>query len=453
MPYLEQRAPLVIILGAFFCLSVPLALLHVVPNFLGFFPSVFLLYVVGLGTTHFFVTLAVYLQAQNREHFRSSTRNRLIYFAAPPAILGLYALSAATDFRARHVELAAAVFSSLRFFDFFHVGRQSAGVLRLFERPRREALPAWLPRAENAFFVGMALLQWETFLLGGRFGADRVSARIPAIMLAVIALAIIASHARSWLASRALSTHATSHAWLPLLYFALQAASAAAAVWQTRLYLSALAMHYVEYHVMMRPRCFETPLDTRHALDRAAAFVRERRGLFYGLLLAVAVGFELRSYAPADLSPSTTFCVHVFDGIFLVHYFLEAFLWKFSDPFYRRTLGPLYLEPHPRPSRAAPRPWPQAAPWLALALLSALVLAAFQGWLASAVRSVDQLALAPLGAENHLRWGIDFARRGELASARRHLDLAERLHQGDPRTTAARLWLQRQLASQGSSEP
>lgn len=458
MSYLEQRAPIAIVLGAFFALFLPLALAQVVPNFLGFLPYAFLAYVVGLGTTHFFVTLAVYLEAQNRAHFASSARNRLIYFAAPLAILSLFAWSAATDFRVRHAELAAGLFSAVRFFDFFHVGRQSVGMLQLFKRPHARALPGWLRRAENAFFVGMALLQWETFLLGGRFAAERWSARIPAAALGALALAIALQHARSWAArsrtgrreasgieAPASGAAPAARAWLPLLYFALQAVSSAAAVYQTRLYLVALAMHYVEYHVIMRPRCFETPLDPRHALDRAAAFVRGRPGAFYALLLVIALGFELRNYAPEGLAPSTKFLVHFFDGIFFVHYFLEAFLWKFSDPFYRRTLAPLYLEPRAPGAGAAHRLGTLTARGVGVALLALLGIALARPWLAPAAREFERVAIAPLGAENHLRWGVELAKDGELARAQRHLREADRLQGGDPRTTAALRWVEQRL--------
>ena len=47
--------------------------------------------------------------------------------------------------------------------------------------------------------------------------------------------------------------------WLPLAYLTLQAACAASAVYDTRLYLTALVMHYVEYHAIMWPRLFRSP--------------------------------------------------------------------------------------------------------------------------------------------------------------------------------------------------
>ena len=35
----------------------------------------------------------------------------------------------------------------------------------------------------------------------------------------------------------------------------------------------------------------------------------------------------------------------MFNGLFVMHYFVEAFIWKFSDPFYRKSLMPLYFSP------------------------------------------------------------------------------------------------------------
>jgi len=41
---------------------------------------------------------------------------------------------------------------------------------------------------------------------------------------------------------------------------------------------------------------------------------------------------------------------NLFNGVFVTHYFIEAFIWKFSNPYYRGSLGPLYF---PRPAFTA----------------------------------------------------------------------------------------------------
>src|SRR5439155_15616876 len=79
----------------------------------------------------------------------------------------------------------------------------------------------------------------------------------------------------------------------PAAYFLLQTTSALLAAYSTALYGIALAMHYVEYHVLMLPRCFDTSLNPRHWTDRVFARLRSSRIIFYVLLLAAAVGVSL----------------------------------------------------------------------------------------------------------------------------------------------------------------
>ena len=45
----------------------------------------------------------------------------------------------------------------------------------------------------------------------------------------------------------------------------------------------------------------------------------------------------------AGPTSSYTALVAIFDGLFVFHYFVEMFIWRFSEPYYRQTLGPLYF--------------------------------------------------------------------------------------------------------------
>jgi hypothetical protein len=42
--------------------------------------------------------------------------------------------------------------------------------------------------------------------------------------------------------------------------------------------------------------------------------------------------------------------IALFDGIFVFHYFVEMFIWKFSDPHFRKMLAGLYFTPAPKPA-------------------------------------------------------------------------------------------------------
>ena len=299
MTFFERPLPIALIFGSFFLVFVPLWLLQWLPNFADALPSVALVHAVGLGTTHFFITLAVYVSRENRAYFASSVRNRLVYFAAPLAILAFFAWAEGSGLRTREPLVAGYLFGALRFLDFFHVGRQSVGMLQLWKRPVGAALPSWSRRAENAFFVGMALMQWQTFRVGGSFAEDDPSFTLPSAALFVLFAVIALSYVR---AVERLGAEAGRAPWLALAYFAMQALSAAVAVYDTRFYLAALTLHYVEYHVIMAPRCFaEVP--GRVPADRPAAVLRAHPFAFYALLLAVVLGGELRNHGPGAPAP------------------------------------------------------------------------------------------------------------------------------------------------------
>jgi hypothetical protein len=424
LPYFERPLPVALILGSFGVLFVPLLLLSVLPNWFAWLPHFFLLQVIGLGTTHFFITLAVYFDGAHLRHFASSNANRLVYFAVPASLLLLFAWVAAYDLRAQRPTFALYFFALVRFFDFFHVQRQSFGMLQIFKRPAAAALPASLRSWENAFFIGMAMLQWETFASGGSFRPTAPYALIPAIALGGIFSFIAGTHLRG-----ALARGGERQRWVPSTYFVMQACCAGAAAWRTELYLVSLALHYLEYHVIMAPRVLAVPTDRRYAIDRITAPVRARPVVFYGLLLAVVALFEARNHVSSTLPFSTSFLVHIFDGIFVVHYFTEAFLWKFGEPFYRATLGPLYFGGEAPPERTQPR-WPRPAPLLAAVAAVVIALVALRG-------AIERAVIAPLHAKNHLRWGLELARRGDFEPARLHLQLASEKQPDDAYTREA----------------
>ena len=122
-------------------------------------------------------------------------------------------------------------------------------------------------------------------------------------------------------------------------------------------------MHYVEYQVVMAPRCFNSSLDPKSRLDRWFGELRERPILFYAALVGIAgvVTLFVRQSMDAmfpgagrlDRSMSYMLVVSVFDGIFVFHYFVEAFIWKFSDPYFRQSLAGLYVSPNEQAAKPA----------------------------------------------------------------------------------------------------
>ena len=138
--------------------------------------------------------------------------------------------------------------------------------------------------------------------------------------------------------------------WVPIVYFTLQSLAGALSVWYTALYNIALAMHYVESHVVMMPRVFGPPVESTSRADRLRRAISPTKAVFYAGLLALAWGIWFAQRTQLYLDPQASvlpvrLVVHALDGIFLTHFFIEAFVWKFSKPHYRETLGPRYFAP------------------------------------------------------------------------------------------------------------
>jgi hypothetical protein len=452
--YFERPIPIALVLGIFAFGVVPLALLQLVPNFVGVVPHLMLLCAVGLGTSHFFLTLAIYFSRSHLQYFRSSLQRALIYFGLPILIFGFLAWIASSGVRDTHPHEVAYLFAFVRMLDFFHVGRQSFGMLQLWKRPLRD-VPAWTRGAENTFFVGAAAMQWQSFWVGGQFPGERIEGLLPAAALGVLFVSIASVYARLVAAGGGRA------AKLAFAYFVVQAICSAAAIYRTWLYLTVLAVHYLEYHVIMYPRCFSPEPEAAAAATSRRAhwldWLRTRPLVFYALLVPLLIAFQLRNSIQPGSRP-LTFLIHVFDGIFVVHYVMDAFLWRFGNPFYRQLLGPLYFgaatssatgsatsgsEPNSAATSTLQRStrhqtWAFGAAKLGLALLAIImvpVLSPGAGTLAASV-------IDPIHAKNHLRWGIELAQRGDFIAAKQHLTEAMKRDPAGADAPAALRWVQ-----------
>jgi hypothetical protein len=448
--YFERPLPIALVLGSFVVGVVPLALLQLVPNFFGIVPYLMLLCAVGLGTSHFFLTLAIYLSRTHLQHFTSTPQRALLYFGLPIAIFGFLAWVASSGIREAYPTQIAYLFAFIRLLDFYHVGRQGFGMLQLWKRPL-EALPPWTRGAENTFFVGAALMQWQTFWVGGQFPGDRIEGMLPAAALAVLFVSIATAYARQ------IAAGGGRPAQLAFAYFVVQALCSAAAVYRTWLYLTALAVHYLEYHVIMYPRCFRpeaVPEATNARREGWLGWIRARPLVFYALLVPLPILVELRNSIQAGSRP-LTFLIHIFDGIFVVHYVMDAFLWRFGNPFYRQVLGPIYLgaaTSAQSDSFGSKRLQPQAArsqTWAfgaAIVAVSAVTLAAAHA-LSPTARKLEASVIDPIHAQNHLRWGLELAQRGNYAAAKQHLSEALKRNPGAPDARSALQWVESRESS------
>jgi hypothetical protein len=343
---LQQRFVRPLILAAFAVLTLPLcALAAASENFLEPW-SLGWLYVCALGTTHFVLTLTIYLQSSNLSYFGSTWKKRLLYFLVPVLIFVFFDLYRALRIALLLPAVDLLVRCGIRLLDFQHFNRQSFGVFQLFKGKSKE-YPPWVRKVESHYFLGLTLLLFFTFLSGGQFDIDNLWTRLAVLFVLCFLVPLLVGYARVWKQSAN-----RSDLLFPFGYFLLQSCSAALAIADNRFYLCCLAMHYVEYHVLMYPRCFHSRLDPRSRTDRLFARLRGNKVAFYAVLFGLAglvtyctwigMGALIDREAGAP-NASYLALVSLFDGLFVFHYFIEMLIWKFSDPYYRQTLGPLYF--------------------------------------------------------------------------------------------------------------
>ena len=147
----------------------------------------------------------------------------------------------------------------------------------------------------------------------------------------------------------------------PLGYFLIQVSAIFATVIHMRFYVVALAVHYVEYHVLIVSRTAHAALRPASAVDRLLGWLIAKPLRLAAVVVVIAGFFDLTRHGAFGLgavlagSPlPLRFTFYMLDGVFLFHYFVESFIWKFSEPYYRQSLKFLApAKPVPAAARAA----------------------------------------------------------------------------------------------------
>jgi hypothetical protein len=362
--FFQRDLPAYAILASFLVLTLPLTLLAAYAPDSQRIRAVLVVYIFVLGVSHFVLTPTIYLQSSNLRYFNGSWRNRIIYFAIPVAIFLFFDLYATFQVAVVYPLAAMAVRAGIRYLDFSHFSRQTRGVLQLYKTRAGIKFPAWTRPTEALYFFALSLLLFTSFVGGGRFALNTAASLIVAVstgaLFVAMAAGFVVAHIRS--ASR-------TAILLPLLYFLFQTSAAVLATYNLAFYGVALAMHYVEYHLLMSPRCFKSTLDPGSPTDKVFGMLRANKLVFYSLLFLVAL---IVTVFTADFSamlamlqglagrgrqmPSSSLVLFaLFDGLFVFHYFVESFIWRFSEPHYRQTLGPLYFGSRPQPAAGSVR--------------------------------------------------------------------------------------------------
>lgn len=361
----DSKLPPRVIIASFFFLTLPLVALSAITTD-KWFVSV---YIWLFGVTHFVLTLSVYLQSENLKYFRASAKNIFLFFVVPLAILMSFYVIGVLQLNARWPLFAIGLGIVIRVLDFNHLNRQTYGVYQMFKARTGLRPPAAIKKVEQAYLFSLTALMLTTFLAGGvcplpairRWSGVALIAKPgqPILSLTVLQPVFVVL---AWLTFGLAVVNVTLlvRAWKAggqprgigeaFGYIGVQTGAALFAVVSFPLYFATLATHYVEYHVLMYPRCFKCRLNETKGLDRWFGRLRRNTIVFYGAIVLVAgIVLVLRA---ASGSPALTLpyraVVSIFDGLFVFHYFVEMLIWRFSDPFFRKTLGSLYFTPRPR---------------------------------------------------------------------------------------------------------
>ena len=354
--FFEQRWPVVVILGSFLTLTLPVAVMAATGldrTALG------TAYVWLFGATHLVLTVTIYCTRANLRHFNSSWRNRTVFLAVPLGIVLVFGLVHGLRLGAEWPVAIGLLYAVVRLFNFLHLTRQTFGVYQLFKARAKVKVPAWAKQAENASGFALVGALFVTHLSGGWCpllvaGGPLSMANLPPLYPAQMSIGWLqlgwvgfVGVAVGLYAAAVRTVPGTGAGLSARLYLTGQTLSTLAAAVFLPFYLAALAVHYVEYHILMWPRVFRLPLDPTSRLDRTYGWVRSRPALFYGLLLLIAAGVigGMDAMMPTEVVGPYSGLLVLFDVCVVGHYFLEMFIWKFSDPHFRRTLSNLYFAP------------------------------------------------------------------------------------------------------------
>lgn len=347
--FLARPLPLTLVFSSFFFITVPLVALEHAHAFDDWRVSPTFVYVAVMGMSHFLITFPVYLNSTNLEHFTGTWFNRFMYFVVPVLIVVVIAVVYGMRGFERSAGLLGLVsfwvFAFLRGLDFYHVLRQSFGV---FELTKSQVKLRYTPSAKNmsrAFFMAMFLLQFHTFTHDKAFHADAISIGLIAVATALF-LALMGVLVHRLVTA---SPEDRSYAWVPIAYLMAQGLCAVLVAYRSIFYLASLAMHYTEYHVLMQPRVFAN-LGTKAKVDRFMQWCKRHQLVFYGVLVAASVFFYMgptvfNGFKHPMGNHGWIYWLFIIQTMMAtLHFYVDALLWRFGNPFYQKTLGPIYFK-------------------------------------------------------------------------------------------------------------
>ena len=330
---LPQRASLKtsVIFSSFFVLTLPLIIYSIVTSASIDNSLIIRLYFIFFGFTHFCLTPFLYLQNDNVAYFTSSIKKIFIYVVVPILIVVTFSILRITTIRDEYPWIDTALTTFILSFNFYHWSRQCFGILQILKKIDVKT-DSFLILIENMHFILLSIAMIITYLSGGEFSFQNFYYAPVLVLFAITSITLLLKNYR--ISSKLLCG--------PNIYILLQSTAGLLTIYRTQFYIAALAMHYIEYHLVMHTRLFKVSLSDV-GLDKIFSILRKSQVIFYLILFNMAC---LAAYciSTTKMHPPVAFnlFLSIFDGLFVFHFYIEMFVWKFSDPFYKKSIGPLF---------------------------------------------------------------------------------------------------------------
>ncbi len=293
----------------------------------------------GAGPFHFGATWFPYFDRQNFQHFWQDPLKRKVFFWAPPAILAI-------SIGAFFICVPLITFIWL-VWTIQHIVQQNVGILLLYHRYQEgEAMVdrGIEVRSQQLSAVFFSLMFFHRIMMNGLLSPLMNILELIALIAAVLAIRLyIVSLCKQLQSGCSLNLSAFSF-WLFSVFCMAPAAFIGKDYAQA--FIIPLTVHWFQYlainYVLVNRKYshqsnLSQNLPVSHPLLLFLAVC--------GITLAVVFIVTVISH---QCSPGTIM-YNLFGGfvmaIGLIHYFLDAFLWRFRDPFLRQTVLPFLKIP------------------------------------------------------------------------------------------------------------
>lgn len=290
------------LLGTFVFLTIPLILLPVF-DFSYYLLATF--YTTVIVFPHFSSTFYVYFRKDYISYFLSSPKNILIYFIIPLIVLFTFISINKVE---KYNYLSFWIVVIIRLTDYFHTNKQTFGVQRL--------IAGRSFKYDRLLYYGVILFLILNYLVKRDF-IYLYNFEWALFLFVIISLILFIRE----ILSSSISTKKKS-----LSYIILQLLALAPGVINPSYYFLGLAVHSVEYHLLNYKRFFYKDI-LRFTLFGVTLFI-----------LSIAVNRVKNFNEWKDTFFDLNF---LYSSIVFLHYYLDTFIWRFSNPFFVKDLKKL----------------------------------------------------------------------------------------------------------------